>query len=100
MTTDGQTLDVWFPSGYLGLGEAPASLGEIEGGEAPLGFRVEPITITIKSLADAPVDAADVYLRLHLLSHRLIQPHQANLDGIFGLLPNVAWTSAGPCPPD
>jgi 2,3,4,5-tetrahydropyridine-2-carboxylate N-succinyltransferase len=41
-----------------------------------------------------------VYLRLHLLSHRLIRPHQANLDGIFGLLANVAWTSAGPCPPD
>ena len=48
----------------------------------------------------APVDAADVYLRLHLLSHRLIRPHEANLDGIFGLLTNVAWTSAGPCPPE
>ena len=54
----------------------------------------------IGSLADPPKDAADAYLRLHLLSHRLIRPHQANLDGIFGLLANVAWTSAGPCPPE
>ncbi|HEY7173573.1 MAG TPA: DapH/DapD/GlmU-related protein, partial [Micromonosporaceae bacterium] len=52
------------------------------------------------SLADAPVDAPDGYLRLHLLSSRAIRPHQASLDGIFGLLSNVAWTSAGPCPPD
>ena len=41
-----------------------------------------------------------MWLRLHLLSHRLIRPHDANLDGIFGLLTNVAWTSAGPCPPE
>ena len=44
-----------------------------------------------------PVDASDVYLRLHLLSHRLIAPHGCNLDGIFGLLANVVWTTAGPC---
>ena len=44
----------------------------------------------------APADAADAYLRLHLLSHRLVRPHAVNLDGIFGVLPNVAWTSAGP----
>ena len=56
--------------------------------------------VVIESLAVAPKDASDVYLRLHLLSHRLIRPHQANLDGVFGLLANVAWTSAGPCPPD
>jgi 2,3,4,5-tetrahydropyridine-2-carboxylate N-succinyltransferase len=51
-------------------------------------------------LASAPTDAIDVYLRLHLLSHRLIRPHGANLDGIFGHLANVVWTSAGPCPVD
>ena len=54
----------------------------------------------IDSLADAPADAADVYLRLHLLSHRLIPPHEANLDGLFGLLANVVWTTAGPCAVD
>ena len=47
-------------------------------------------------LAAKPVDAADVYLRLHLLSHRKVQPHGLNLDGAFGLLANVAWTNAGP----
>jgi len=44
-----------------------------------------------------PVDTADAYLRLHLLSHRLVRPRQLNLDGVFGVLPNVVWTSAGPC---
>jgi 2,3,4,5-tetrahydropyridine-2-carboxylate N-succinyltransferase len=52
----------------------------------------------IASLDDPPADAADAYLRLHLLSHRLIAPHGANLDGVFGLLSNVVWTSRGPCP--
>ena len=49
------------------------------------------------SLTDAPKSAEDAYLRLHLLSHRVVKPHGQNLDGLFGLLTNVAWTSAGPC---
>jgi 2,3,4,5-tetrahydropyridine-2-carboxylate N-succinyltransferase len=48
-------------------------------------------------LTVAPKDAKDAYLRLHLLSHRLVKPHGQSLDGIFGLLTNVVWTSAGPC---
>src|SRR6185369_3986840 len=99
ISADGQTLDVWYPSGHLGLGAAPAHDDQLKGGVAPLDYQVVEVSTTIGSLADAPVDAADAYLRLHLLSHRLIQPHQANLDGIFGLLTNVAWTSAGPCLP-
>jgi 2,3,4,5-tetrahydropyridine-2-carboxylate N-succinyltransferase len=98
---DGQVLDVWYES--LGLGEAPpeAVPAPAEPADGPLpGLRVTPVTATVASLADAPRDAYDVYLRLHLLSHRLIRPHQANLDGIFGLLATVAWTSAGPCPPE
>ncbi|HEX4093520.1 MAG TPA: DapH/DapD/GlmU-related protein [Trebonia sp.] len=43
-----------------------------------------------------PSDAADAYLRLHLLSHRLVRPNSVNLDGIFKVLPNVCWTSLGP----
>jgi 2,3,4,5-tetrahydropyridine-2-carboxylate N-succinyltransferase len=43
-----------------------------------------------------PADSADAYLRLHLLSHRLVRPNSMNLDGIFGVLPNVCWTSLGP----
>ena len=61
--------------------------------------RVAVVT-AVASLADPPVDAHDVYLRLHLLSHRLIRPRQANLDGLFGVLNNVVWTSAGPCSPE
>ena len=59
------------------------------------GVRVEVITTT-SDLAAAPKDAADAYLRLHLLSHRLMAPRTINLDGLFGLLTNVAWTSLGP----
>jgi 2,3,4,5-tetrahydropyridine-2-carboxylate N-succinyltransferase len=54
------------------------------------------VTVTI-TLADPPADASDAYLRLHLLSHRLVRPHEVNMDGIFGKLANVVWTSAGPC---
>jgi 2,3,4,5-tetrahydropyridine-2,6-dicarboxylate N-succinyltransferase len=99
VTAGGQVLDVWYPR--LGLGGAAegAPLGPT--GERLLpGLRVVAVDCAIESLADPPVDAADVYLRLHLLSNRLVKPHEANLTGIFGLLANVAWTSAGPCPPD
>jgi 2,3,4,5-tetrahydropyridine-2-carboxylate N-succinyltransferase len=51
----------------------------------------------IGDLGEAPVDTHDVYLRLQLLSHRLVVPHGLNLEGVFGLLPNVAWTTEGPC---
>jgi 2,3,4,5-tetrahydropyridine-2-carboxylate N-succinyltransferase len=56
--------------------------------------------VSIGKLADAPADAHDLYLRLHLLSHRLVRPHGQNLDGMFGLLANVVWTNHGPCPVD
>jgi 2,3,4,5-tetrahydropyridine-2,6-dicarboxylate N-succinyltransferase len=59
---------------------------------------VVAVRTVVDSLAEPPADAHDVYLRLHLLSHRLIPPHGANLDGIFGLLTNVVWTNQGPCP--
>jgi 2,3,4,5-tetrahydropyridine-2-carboxylate N-succinyltransferase len=62
--------------------------------------RVKRVETRIGSLAAPPADTADVYLRLHLLSHRLIRPHEANLEGIFGLLTNVAWTSLGPIAAD
>ncbi|MDI1459863.1 DapH/DapD/GlmU-related protein [Catellatospora sp. KI3] len=96
-----QTLEVWFPAGQLGLGTPTASAPDLKAAEPALpGLRVVPVTVSIASLADAPADTADAYLRLHLLSHRIIRPHQANLDGVFGLLPNNAWTSAGVCPPE
>jgi 2,3,4,5-tetrahydropyridine-2-carboxylate N-succinyltransferase len=104
VTADGQPLDVWFPAGRLGLGEPPTEEPAFDpaltGDRRLAGLRSEPVRVVVPDLAEPPADAADVYLRLHLLSHRLIRPHQANLEGIFGLLPNVAWTSAGPCPPN
>ncbi|MCC5949005.1 MAG: 2,3,4,5-tetrahydropyridine-2,6-dicarboxylate N-succinyltransferase [Nitriliruptoraceae bacterium] len=59
-----------------------------------------PVATFLGDLHDAPVDAHDVYLRLHLLSHRLIRPHGASLEGAFGLLNNVVWTDLGPCDPE
>jgi 2,3,4,5-tetrahydropyridine-2,6-dicarboxylate N-succinyltransferase len=66
----------------------------------PLGGTRKIVVAFIGSATDAPVDASDVYLRLHLLSHRKVQPHGVSLDGAFGLLNNVVWTSAGPFDPD
>jgi 2,3,4,5-tetrahydropyridine-2,6-dicarboxylate N-succinyltransferase len=59
-----------------------------------------PVATFIGDLADAPIDPHDVYLRLHLLSHRLVVPHGANLHGAFGRLNNVVWTDLGPCEPE
>jgi 2,3,4,5-tetrahydropyridine-2,6-dicarboxylate N-succinyltransferase len=67
---------------------------------SPLGTRVEAVVTVIDDLDTPPVDGHDVYLRLHLLSHRLIAPHGANLEGAFGLLTNVAWTDLGPADPE
>ncbi|HWC33707.1 MAG TPA: 2,3,4,5-tetrahydropyridine-2,6-dicarboxylate N-succinyltransferase [Mycobacteriales bacterium] len=92
----GRLLEAWFPSPTLGreAAEPPEPLHPVV--DEIRAVKVEPIDVAIDSLAAAPRDTADVYLRLQLLSHRLIRPHEANLDGIFGLLVNVAWTSRGP----
>jgi 2,3,4,5-tetrahydropyridine-2-carboxylate N-succinyltransferase len=103
ITADDTVLDAWYATGALGLGEPPAGASpatRLTGDRALPGLRTVAVVTLIGSLADVPKDACDAYLRLHLLSHRLIRPHDANLDGVFGLLANVAWTSAGPCPPD
>mgnify|MGYP006268484021 CR=1 FL=1 len=94
-----QLLDAWYPAPALGT-----DMIDVPGLDAAIGsdsFReveVRVISTTIDSLQDAPASAADAYLRLHLLSHRLVRPRTINLDGVFGLLANVAWTSAGPVP--
>lgn len=95
----GQTLDCHFYS--LGLGSKPANKqGETLNlqQDSDLIRKVKKIAIDISiDLSVAPKDVADVYLRLHLLSHRLVKPHSINLDNIFTLLPNVVWTSVGAC---
>jgi 2,3,4,5-tetrahydropyridine-2-carboxylate N-succinyltransferase len=104
LTADGQVLDTWYPAGSLGLGEAPGSLppfpDDVLGARALPGLSTVVVRTEVGSLADPIKDVAEAYLRLHLLSHRLVLPNAQNLDGIFGILPNNAWTSAGPCPPD
>jgi len=98
-TESGQTLDCHFHS--LGLGSKPANKqGETLNlqQDSDLIRKVKKIAVDISiDLSVAPKDVADVYLRLHLLSHRLVKPHTINLDNIFALLPNVVWTSVGAC---
>jgi 2,3,4,5-tetrahydropyridine-2-carboxylate N-succinyltransferase len=91
-------LDVWFPAPALGAltGTPDASLTAMVGSDDARGVTRELVSLEI-DLTQAPKDARDAYLRLHLLSHRLVKPHGQSLDGIFGLLANVVWTSAGPC---
>ncbi|MBO9523579.1 MAG: 2,3,4,5-tetrahydropyridine-2,6-dicarboxylate N-succinyltransferase [Nocardioidaceae bacterium] len=99
---DGTVLDTWYPAPALGEAPAdatpPASLTALAGKDDVRRVRTDVVTTSIV-LADAPADASDVYLRLHLLSHRLVAPHGVDLTGIFGLLANVVWTSRGPCSP-
>ena len=99
--SNGTTLDVWFPSPSLSAlsGSAPAELTALAGTDAARAVSREVISIEIDT-TKAPENAADAYLRLHLLSHRLVKPHGVALDGIFGLLSNVVWTSVGPCAVD
>lgn len=101
-TLSGTTvLDVWFPAPQLGTltGNPPQYLLDLVGEDENRRVSREVVSIEI-DLATAPKDVKDVYLRLHLLSHRLIKPHGASMDGVFGLLSNVVWTSAGPCAVD
>ncbi|WP_287931928.1 2,3,4,5-tetrahydropyridine-2,6-dicarboxylate N-succinyltransferase [Arthrobacter sp.] len=104
---DGSVLDVWFPSPELGasvnsLGSAREAGPEltslaVSGRDDDRGVTPTVVFAQI-NLDEAPADAVDVYLRLHLLSHRLAEPNSINLDGIFGKLNNVVWTNFGPAP--
>ena len=97
----GTTLDVWFPSPALSplAGSAPAELSALVGSDDARGVTRELVSIEI-DISKAPTSAADAYLRLHLLSHRLVKPHGLALDGVFSILSNVVWTSVGPCAVD
>jgi len=98
-TKSGQILDCTFHT--LGLGSAPANnlTNEFKSqiGEDSIKNLNKVVVELSIDLAEKPKDANDVFLRLHLLSHRLVKPHGLNLDGVFGLLSNVVWTSAGAC---
>jgi len=77
-----------------------AEFAALVGNDRIRDVEVRGIHTVIEDLDEAPVDTYDVWLRLQLLSHRLVRPNEANLDGVFGLLTNVVWTSAGPCLPE
>ncbi|QKV95622.1 2,3,4,5-tetrahydropyridine-2,6-dicarboxylate N-succinyltransferase [Streptomyces sp. NA02950] len=112
LTEDGTVLDTWFPSPELAEAPGPAGTERLDaeqtaallgdnavkalGPDPRRGVEIVAVRTVIASFDDKPLDAHDVYLRLHLLSHRLVAPHGQNLDGMFGVLANVAWTSLGP----
>lgn len=100
-TAPGTVLDAWFPAPVLGETDsaAPAELAALAVTDEARATRRELRLVTI-DLDAAPADTADAYLRLHLLSHRLVEPNSISLEGIFGVLPNVVWTSQGPCLPE
>jgi 2,3,4,5-tetrahydropyridine-2-carboxylate N-succinyltransferase len=103
LTLDGEgtVLDAWFPEPALGAApdgaQAPAELTALEGKDDVRGVTREVRLVRIDDLQAAPASTEDVWLRLHLLSTRLVRPHAISMDGVFGLLANVVWTSAGPC---
>jgi 2,3,4,5-tetrahydropyridine-2-carboxylate N-succinyltransferase len=109
---DGTVLDTWYPAPQLTEEPGPAGTVRLSaeeaaqalGSAAPTALGPDPrrgveivaVRTAIASTDDKPLDTHDVYLRLHLLSHRLVRPNAQNLEGVFGLLANVAWTSLGP----
>ncbi len=96
IAANGDLLDCWFIQVELNPITTLTDRSALLTADPLRDVTKEAIDIEIE-LDSAPASAADAYLRLHLLSHRLVKPHGQNLDGIFGLLTNVAWTSAGPC---
>lgn len=97
VTFNGAVLDTWFPNPVLGKASpVPVYLEQLLGRDEEREVNRQLVSITI-DLASPPKDPSDVYLRLHLLSHRLVAPHGQSLEGIFGILNNVVWTSHGPC---
>ncbi|MFW2513952.1 2,3,4,5-tetrahydropyridine-2,6-dicarboxylate N-succinyltransferase [Demequina sp. SO4-13] len=100
INASGTVLDTWFPAPALGDApegaSAPQALLDAAREDALRDVAVRAVSAEI-DLDVPPASVTDAYLRLHLLSHRLVQPHGVNLDGLFGVLNNVVWTSAGPC---
>ncbi len=98
---DDNVLDTWFPAPSLGEKPAdavpPGDLTALEGSDPHRRVETRVSLVEIGDLSAPPASTVDAWLRLHLLSHRLVRPHEISMDGVFGLLANVVWTSAGPC---
>ncbi|MEH3034037.1 MAG: 2,3,4,5-tetrahydropyridine-2,6-dicarboxylate N-succinyltransferase [Aeromicrobium erythreum] len=101
VTEDGTVLDVWYPAPALGpvpeRSHEPDGLRAAEGDDPVRQVRRVVVHTVVDDLQTPPADAYDAYLRLHLLSHRLVRPRTIDLDGLFGVLSNVVWTTIGPC---
>ena len=107
IAADGTVLDTWFPAPELGdppvsgterlSAEEAGELAALTGPDPARGVEVVAVRTGIAKLSEPPADTHDAYLRLHLLSARLVRPHGLNLDGLFGKLANVVWTNHGPC---
>ncbi|SEF17713.1 2,3,4,5-tetrahydropyridine-2,6-dicarboxylate N-succinyltransferase [Jiangella alba] len=104
IAADGTILDVWYPSPALGKPPISSDDALVELRDLEVEDRDREVRRTVVQtdidLDAPPADAQDAYLRLHLLSHRLVAPHGQVLDGLFGVLNNVVWTNHGPCPVD
>lgn len=104
VTESGRTLDVWYPDPQLGPmpkegdPELLNTLAQLERKDPARAVHTSVVRC-VSDLDDQPSSTADAYLRLHLLSHRLVRPNTVNLDGILSRLPSVVWTQAGPCDP-
>lgn len=106
VSANGTILDTWYPAPQLGARPpgrdphiAPSDLEALTGPDPRRAVRIDFITVEI-DLNTPPASTPDAYLRLHLLSHLLVAPNAQNIDGIFGHLPIVVWTNAGPVHPD
>ncbi len=108
LAADGSVLDTWFPAPELvddgesgttrlSVAQVPDELAALAGRDDDRQVEAVLVRTVIGSLDDKPADAYDAYLRLHLLSHRLVAPHGLSVDGFFGVLTNVVWTNHGPC---
>ncbi|MCV6986770.1 2,3,4,5-tetrahydropyridine-2,6-dicarboxylate N-succinyltransferase [Mycobacterium shinjukuense] len=111
LASDGSVLDTWFPAPELtesgtsattrlASSDVPAELAALVGRDDDRGTETIAVRTIIGSLDNVAADAHDAYLRLHLLSHRLVAPHGLNAGGLFGVLTNVVWTNHGPCAVD
>lgn len=108
LAADGSVLDTWFPApeltesgtsatSRLAVSDVPVELAALIGRDDDRRTETIAVRTVIGSLDDVAADPYDAYLRLHLLSHRLVAPHGLNAGGLFGVLTNVVWTNHGPC---